>query len=315
MKFDFVKKVDTRVLLVSLLLAFMLWAWVTLDRQYSFTVGMPILIENMPEDRILAHKIPDSVNVVLEGSGRNFLRLVFRKPKYRLDLSSVGPNTVIDLYRRSEGIDIPGDLNLSKVEILAPRSILVDYTKKSEKELPVRPDIRFSVEPGFVWVGTTIQPEVANLSGAESYVQKKQELLTETLDYMKPLRRPLELRLKVMLPEDENVAVNPAFVKVRVDIQKLAENNYPQLPVEVVNTPVNKVVSPIPPYINVTLKGGDKILAGVSNDQIRAYINYATDFDPQTGSFWVNFDLPPNVTVVSYEPKYFEFQEEIKDND
>jgi hypothetical protein len=40
-----------------------------------------------------------------------------------------------------------------------------------------------------------------------------------------------------------------------------------------------------------------------------------TDFDPQTGSFWVNFDLPPNVTVVSYEPKYFEFQEEIKDND
>lgn len=301
------KKFNYQVAFVSVLLALILWSWVTLAKNYTYVIAIPLKIKEMPENLVLNKRIPDSVQVKLEGSGRSFMRLYTYTPSFQLNLSGVSGSQKLELRRRVDEVTFPSDIDIKILEIVSPKYIDVEFSRKSSKKVPIVPDISFSVEPGYIWVSTKIQPDTISIEGPYKLVRNIKELSTEKVDLSKSLLRPVEKVISVKLPEQEsNISIFPPEVKIFLDIQRLAENSFVNIPVKVINIPRNTSASSLPATVSLTLKGGDKILANITAANIRAYINYDTDFNPEKKLYIINFDLKENVDIVSHKPRYFE---------
>ena len=305
--------INYRVALVSALLALILWSWVTLTRNYSFTIAMPLVVTELPSDQVLNKKLPDSVLVKLDGSGRSYFQLYVYGPKFRLNLSGIRKSQQIELRRRIDEVDFPSGIPIKIVEIVSPKYIQVEFSKKFSKKLPVSANLSFSLEPGYIWVTTKVTPDSVSLEGPRTIIRTLDGLHTERIEFTKPLMRSIEQLVPIKLPDESNITLNPAKVNVIVDIQRLAENQLANITVKVHNIPGNRSASSIPANVSIRLKGGDKILAGITKENVSAYIDYETDFDRQKKLYRVNFNITENVDIISYEPQFFEIL--IRDNE
>ena len=298
--------IDYRVLVVSVLLAVILWSWVTLTRDYTYTIAMPLVVSEIPDDQVLSKKLPDSVLVKLDGSGRSYFQLYLYNPKFRLNLSGIRKSQQIELRRRIDEVDFPSGIPIKIVEIVSPKYIQVEFSKKSTKKLPVSANISFSLEPGYIWVTTKLTPDSVSLDGPRTIIRELSDLQTKRIEFTKPLMRPVEQLVSIDMPEESNIIISPEKVKLMVDIQRLAENQLSNIPVKIINIPGNRTASSIPANVSIKLKGGDKILAGITKENVNAYIDYEIDFDRQQKLYRVNFNITENVEIISYEPKFFE---------
>jgi hypothetical protein len=298
--------VNTRAVLISLFIATLLWGWVTLGKTYSFIIGMPLVVSELPEEKVMTKRLPDSVFVRLEGSGRAFMRLYFYEPAFRLNLSGLTSGQSVELRRRIDDIDFPASTGIRIIEIVTPKYIGVDFTERLTLRVPLRPLLDFSVEPGYLWVQTRILPDSVLVSGPRDLVSSLVELQTETIDLPYPLTRSETINAKIQLPEETNIWLERSQAQVKLDIQRLAQNRLSEVPIAVINVPPGQSATPVPQNLTVVLKGGDKILAGLNRDNLRAYINYRTDYVASEDRYRVNFNIGDQIEIVAYEPRYFD---------
>lgn len=299
-------KVNTNVALVAIFLAIVLWSWVTMVKNYTFVIPMPLNVSELPQDRVLNERLPDSIYVRISGNGNSMVRLYFSNPRFNLNLGGIKSSQRIELRQRIEDVELPNETNLTLVEIVKPKHINVDFSEKMVKSVAVTPDLHFSVEPGYIWVETRIVPNTVNLQGAADLIQTYKEIKTERVEYIKPLRLSIERLVALDIPVASNIHVNSPQVKMLIDIQRLAENVIRDIPVKVINTPKGISATSLPPTMSVVIKGGDKVVAQVTRDNVFAFINYETDYVSSRKRYVVNLNLSENVDLVSSEPQYFD---------
>jgi YbbR domain-containing protein len=299
-------KFDRKVALITGLLAFVLWAWVTLTNVYTFVVPLPITPAELPENMVLQERLPDTAYVRMKGSGKSFMKLYYSSPVFRLNLSGLKKSSSLELRRRIDEVDFPSGTDLQLLEIVKPQYINIKFSPKRVKKLPVKAEIRFSVVPGYIWVDTYVSPDSVTISGAREVIDDYMEVKTQLVEYIQPLSHGVERIITLDIPVNRNISVKPRKVKIYLDIQRLAENVIHDVPIKIINTPANVTAVSLPPTLTVTLKGGDKILAGVKKEDISAFINYETDYRRDLKRYTVNINAKENVDVVSYEPRYFD---------
>jgi YbbR domain-containing protein len=120
------------------------------------------------------------------------------------------------------------------------------------------------------------------------------------------LTRAETINARIQLPEETNIWLERSQVEVKLDIQRLAQNRLSEVPITVINVPPGQSATPVPQNLTVVLKGGAKILAGLNRDNLRAYINYRTDYVASEDRYRVNFNIGDQIEIVAYEPRYFD---------
>jgi YbbR domain-containing protein len=163
---------------LALVSALMLWgvAHGTADIERGFDI--PVVFTALPENLVIVEQNSDVVNVRMRGSRAGLRRMALDSFEYAVDVSGARPGTAnyeVDLTR----IEFPrGVKDVSR----SPSNLLVTFEPRSSRVVRVRPDITGEPAEGFELAGVEIDPPEVMIAGARSEVQRRGEIVTETID-------------------------------------------------------------------------------------------------------------------------------------
>lgn len=300
------KKVNYSVIVFSFLFAFFLWLSINLSNEFQVNLSVPLKIENLDSAKALANHIPSSLTVRLRGTGWKILNTMLTPSlQYTLD---VGPIRWRKLFSTNnnlnERLTLPESIKV--IEIM-PDSILVVIDDKMRKRVPLSPQIDATFREGFGKVGQVVlTPDSVTIVGARSALASISQWSTQPVR-VKERKSAVNETVSLTDPYLSEIAVFPATTLVSFDVQPIAEKKITNIPVTVSQLPANRQVLLIPPKIDIVIRSGAQFVAGVSDKDISAYVDYRSLLLDTSGTVQPTIVCPDNITVVYRTPANLQY--------
>ncbi|MBN2088352.1 hypothetical protein JW964_02010, partial [candidate division KSB1 bacterium] len=275
------------------------------EDEYTHTVDVPIELTNVRSDRIITNNYPTIARVAFQGSGKQMLRLLLENGvKINLNVKDKRYNFKTKL--KLTDIRIPQhSLGIKALRIENPDTIEIRLAKIKKKRIKIEPDVVIIPEAGYTKVGEIeLTPDSITISGPVKEVDLINSITTEHLE-VKNIKRDYHQEIKLAIPSNQFITLQNKEVNIKIHIQKLMEKEISRVPVQVYNLPEGMRAVVIPPYLNLTLEGGVQVLAGVTENNVTAYIDYSRKKKENEIGHLAIIRTPPEVMYRDVSPKTF----------
>lgn len=205
--------------LTSLVLAVLLWAMVTGQREVVRQLRVPLDLPALPDSLIYLLPPPESVEVTLRSSGRRMFWLRLRPPRLAPSFTPMASEDPVILRLREDFLDLPRQFTGSVLEI-RPATLQLHAVAVTEKEVPVK--VVVGKEPRhpyrFAEDGEpVVQPTTVLARGPRERVSRMPWVRTEFIDMSDATAGgSLEVRLET---SDSLIHFSPELVQVRFEIE------------------------------------------------------------------------------------------------
>jgi YbbR domain-containing protein len=163
--------------LLSLIFALVLWFFVMGERRQEIGFSVPLKLENIPQDLMVANEVPNLVDVRVSGPRTLLMNLSPQDVSISVDLKDLKPG-LTSFKRLDEKLNIPSAL---KVTRLSPSFVDVKLERIKEKQVPVVISVEGEPAAGFRLVGTKVRPAKVVVVGAEGELKDTREVATEVV--------------------------------------------------------------------------------------------------------------------------------------
>lgn len=286
----------------AILAATGLWLYVSLTRTYEGDVLVPVVAIPPPGQSILSN-VPKSVVVHVRTSGLNLVNLLYyNKPKACTltvaKMRSIGPETYgID---NAELLRTLSEVVSSRMLSTVPSQLTITTGTPEVTKVPLTVMTNVSVRPGFVLSSPpTAEPSMVTLRGMKSIVQGIRSWSTKTA-FIEDAHEVMIVEVPVSDSLMTLVDVIPKTVRVKIDVQRLADIVIPDVPVALVGAAAQSDVVVRPAYVHVTLRGGIQDIAHITRDNIAIEIASV----PESGLATPTVRLANNARLVSVTPRF-----------
>lgn len=162
----------------AVVLAMVLWFFVTSRGQSEISMDIPLELKNIPEGLESIKQGTKSVSVSIKGQERLLKNMKPSDVRVYIDLSKArkGEGTY---YISKDDVKLPYTMTVTNI---SPSSVRVVLEETVIKTVPVRPIIVGSPEKGFVVRSVEVTPKEVTVEGARSEVRKVNSLKTEPID-------------------------------------------------------------------------------------------------------------------------------------
>lgn len=257
--------------LVSFILAFVLWTYVSIGQSVlEIPKDISLELKNLPPDLVRVSDVPSTVNIKLLGSSAQLRSVEDAQLSYEIDLASATPGElsfkVIDT--RIRGL-APG----IRVTEISPSEITARFSERLEREVPVEVTVRGTPARGFMAGEKTAEPALVRVLGAREEVENMTAVPTEIID-ITGLRKTYE-GVHALDVVGRHVEVTDASeVRVRIEIDRdLAQREFSDIVVTVENTEWEYEVRPA--RIGLRLKGPTETMGRLTSETIRLVVDAA----------------------------------------
>lgn len=286
------------VVIGCVVLALLLWGYVTLTRTYESDVTIPLFVQAPPNQALLS-SVPTTISARIRGSGLQIINLIFfsRSSRCTLNLStlpmenslySVKSNDIIRNISTSQSIRTlsvnPSELHLATGDLVV-------------KRVPVRLKTNLSFRNGFELAGILrTEPFIIEVRGSENIVQSITSWPTQRLG-ISDIHENIITDLRLSDSLQTLVYTQPSTVRVGIDVQQTADIVVADIPV-VYNGTEQGMYECSPSYIQVTVRGGIDRLTNLLPENFRAEIQSY----PASGYARPTISTPDFVRVVGAVP-------------
>jgi YbbR domain-containing protein len=163
--------------LLSLVFALVLWFFVMGERRQEIGFSVPLKLENIPQDLMVANEVPNLVDVRISGPRTLLMNLSPQDISISVDLKDLKPG-LTSFKRLDEKLNIPSAL---KVTRLSPSFVDVKLERIKDKQIPVVPTIEGVPAEGFRLVETKLNPGKTIVVGAEGELKDVREVATDPI--------------------------------------------------------------------------------------------------------------------------------------
>jgi hypothetical protein len=263
-----------------LVLAAGFWFLNMLTKSYTTTMRVPIRYEHPPGDRLIAVELPDSAEAEIRANGFTLLAFrLWRQPgAITLDLREARSikgtaDYVLAVNRQNESSarQLGRGLRLLR---LRPDTIVLSYSGKITKRVPIRPKVLVTCAPSFR-LGDSIltNPAFVDITGAEAILQKIEFVETESRTYQ-DLDHDVQEKVAILRSTDlEQVDINPAQVLLRIPVGRYTEGKM-SVPVELINVPTDVVLRTFPDKVDVLFQVPVEAFNNIRPEMFRIVIDY-----------------------------------------
>lgn len=288
--------------LFALVVACVLWLHVATEKRYEQTFTYPLIVEGLPNEYVLGALLPDSVSVVLEGRGKDLIKLTLSEGAVVIDASG---------FKYSEKF-----YDLTQAELRLPKIdySIVGYKRKdplrlvidryANKSIPVKSDLIIEPADGYATdlAKTEFDPPEVIVGGPEGQIKLLEGVYTvcETL-------RNINTTTTVII--DINSASNllayvPEKVKATIYIEPLYQKEMKDITVQIKGGTLRNRQYLEPKTINLVFAGTRNHVDSLHPEDIKVFVDYINvpGKEIQVTPIVVH---PPEVRVVSMEPEYF----------
>ena len=200
--------------ILSLLLAMLLWVYVTGQEKSEMGFAVPLELANIPPNMEIVNKIPHFITLRVRGSSGVLNNVKLGKIKVVLDLSHLKEGKNIFTITRDQ-IVLPKELVVTHI---SPLSLRIIAEEVAEKKVLVVLSAR-GIRP--TWDVTLEPPEVL-IRGVKSKVKRVKVVRTQPLRFLKGDIIPgktLEKMVKLISPR-QGLQLFPDRVKVIIKVRE-----------------------------------------------------------------------------------------------
>jgi len=257
--------------LLSVGLAAIVFAHVVTEKVRDLDLVVPLRLTKIPAGMTYLGDPPDDLRIRVRGTGKQLLWLRLFKVEARVDVS----DATVGRYQRAfspSDLALPAGSDVERAEVVEPRTLSLDFDTIASRRMKVFATIVGIPASGYAVVGTpVVRPDSVQVTGARQLVEKMDVLRTASIDITNS-REPTVA--KVSLEErDVHVAVEPRDVMVEVPVEKLAQQRFDRVPVEILkSSEIRRVVSD-PGSGSVVVFGPESQINGLASADIHLKID------------------------------------------
>lgn len=296
---------DYKVIAISVLLAVFLWLMVKLSKNYDYALEIPLRVVNTNPELCLKYPLPETVRVVFLGKGSDLLRLKFYEIDYVVDVSEVKKRLVLNLTEHPEFVQFPEEITVTVKSVLSPQQIEFDFDRCAEKRVPVSLKFSLQTADGYTLVQAAAAPDSVVVKGPAVFVDTLTKVSTVFKSY-RDVSYPFTENFQIKKNQQFFAEYLPSVLSVRFDVQRLAEKELDNVPVEVENVPASLEVVPLPSFVKVYVKGGERVLANARPQDFRVVIDFKRDWQPNKEKVKAGIQTRLNVLYAETIPSQFE---------
>jgi len=293
-------KKNLHIVIISIIFSVILWVSIALSGDYFATFNVPVRLVNFPAGYTTGTDLPDEVSVRLKGQGWKLFSVnLGAESDYVVSVGNDSGKVVVDLNNHlsdnqwlSSGIEVIS---------IAPDTLSFFVEKISSKRVKIRPYLKLDFKPGY-GLSTPIRiiPENTVVHGPGRFLKNisvipTRELYLDNLD-----SKRMEMLTLMEIP---GMRYDDNYVRISLDIQKIVDKNFDNVPVVINDIPVNRNVLLLPGNISVGVRAGIDILAKLTKDKINLSVNYNDIVMDTVGTIAPKVSLPNNVSMIYLKPE------------
>ena len=292
-------------ILLSVVVAFVLWFTFSMREAYSVVIEMPLVIRNLPEGRALSRMPPREARVTVQGEGWELLKLSRSTPPLEVNAQEA----TVDVYRAAaESNRLPQGVAVQNV---APAAITLELEPRITRTLPIR--LRADVEAASLYdilAEPTLSPDTVVVSGARSIVNALQYWPTARVE-MAGLNETVTESVALSDTLAGLVSKSTSFAELTVPVAFFTEASR-ELEVRTEGAPPGSdPIRFIPSGITATYRiPVDQYEASRETEAFYAFVPYADAINDTTGTVQPILHLPETLSVrdVRFEPRRLQYR-------
>ncbi len=281
-----------------------LWVSVSLSDQYITTVKVPIAFTDLPKNYAIGYSSSNELELQLKGRGWDLAKLIYG-PEIDFDIS-VHKRTGRRKYDMNDLLKANTWLtsSLQVLEII-PSQIEYEVEKVGSKTVKLIKNFKLDFKPGYGPVSDIkITPELIEIYGASNLLHNTDSIKT-VFKEIRDVSDNVKIELNIETPE--GISVSAQICTIEFEVQKIVDKTFESISVETRNVPSSKELILFPGKINVVLRGGINKLGRLTNDSIRAYIDYWSALREEDGNITPVIQVPPFTTLTNTIPNKLEY--------
>ena len=281
-----------------------LWVYVSLSNVFVTTIKVPINITDLPKNYSLGNSSVNEVYIQVKGKGWDLAKLML-EPEVNFDISAhrrIGhrKNDLNDLIQANTWLT-----SSFHVLEISPSQIEYDIEKVGSKTVKLIKNFKLEFKPGYGPSSKIkIDPEMVEISGPANLLRSTDSIKTEYKE-LTDVSDNLKFNLKIEPPEGITAATNTCTIEL--EVQKIVDKTFENIIVETRNVPPSKDLILFPGKINVVIRGGINKLGRLTNDSIKAYVDYWSALREEKGTIEPIIEFPQFTTHVSTIPNKLEY--------
>lgn len=306
---EFFSQIRSKGIILSFLLAFGIWLYVSLNGNYSTFIEVPVkIITN--EDQAIESTVPSKILVEAKGRGWDLLYLKYVQKRFecKIDISNITQTGTSIEITHSKILQSLTSLEQIEIKNTNPDFFEIKLGKVASKDVDVYPNFEIETRNGFIQVGEIeLSPEQINIKGYEKIIKNINQIPTEKtvlVDVFKNVRG----RVGILDTLSQMLKITPKSVNYKIEIQQKCNLEIPQVPIEVeggqleVNNKLN------PTRITVIVEGGVDEIARIMPGDVRAVVSYKDVINDSTGIIIPKIILPKNIKLLKTNPQFIYHQ-------
>ena len=291
---------NIHIIIISLFFSFLLWGSISLSKDYYITVDIPVNVINFPQGYSSGTKLSDKISAKIRGKGWKLIAVnLGAESEYIISAGNDTGRKYINLYNSlSENQWLASDM---EVLDLSPDTLSLYIEKVREKKVKIEPDLNLGFKPGYgLATDIKIYPDSINVVGPASYLKNLNSIPTERIEISGLDTRTIEQAILKDLP---GMSYDVSNVTVNLDVQKIVDKNFDNLPVSVLDIPSDREVVLLPNRISIGVRGGINILGKLNEDQLKAFVYYRDVVLDTLGNVAPYVEIPRNTSLIYTRPE------------
>lgn len=288
------------IFVASIIFAVILWGAISLSDLFYTNIYVKLTLTNFPQGYTTGSPVPEKIKLRIKGQGWKLVSLnIGPEAEFRVSVGGDSGRQQISLYNFIE----TNRWLLSDVDIinLYPDSINFFVERIISKKLLVTSGLDIEFKAGYGLATDIIfKPDSIIAWGPKSLLSRMNEIRT-----IGRIPGPVDSRTATAasLPSLRGFAYSSNSVDVIIDVQRIVDKQFDNIPVIVLDKPSTREVVLLPNTVNVNIRGGIVILGKLKPEDFRAFVRYQNVLQDTTGSVSPELLLPKNVTLQFLKPE------------
>lgn len=256
------------LMVVSTILAAVLWIWVGAEERSEIIVSVPLEYRNIPKDFEISSRedLVSKVNVWVRGGSGTIKNLQPQEISVWLDLKNSRAGDQL-FALNNENVRVPYGLTVLRI---SPTQVSLRIEEIESRTVPVVPRLEGQLPEGLTISQKTVTPTQVEIVGPKSAVNSVREAVTDSID-ISSLKGDQLAKVKVGVENNAVRLANAREVTVLLRISEIEDIlNLRHIPVTVAET--ERSIKVIPRTVRVDIRAPRSILATLNESTVHARI-------------------------------------------
>lgn len=296
------KKVVT--FLICLGIASLLWVVRALNRNYKYTLHIPVTFQNLPANKLIIGELPEKLEIEIKASGLKLLFISLQKTTEDLsiDFNSLKTNAKSHAYSISNGnFNLKNVINFD-VDVLKirPDTLFFSSSKGKSKLVPLKANLTVQCLPGYSLISKpTLNPAYISISGDSIALQNIDTVYTQKLNlkdihenYSSPVR---------LIKKYPTVNYNTKNVQLSFEVDRVTETTI-KIPIQILNKTGKQTIKLLPEFVNVTYLVSMQEYDNIDVNSFKAVVDYRQILQKEKNLKVELAVSPSQVKILKIEP-------------